>query len=152
MGDLDTNYIAYFFAGLCKYRNLVLPAAPTPRANGHGSCGRITPDAENCVHYTSRRAFRRGSPVPGNNPAGCGSGGNRSPGRGLRPKPPRCRSQIESSYSRPSRKFRFRRSVETLMVWLHSRAGIAPGTVAQSRGDGVGSEAIGKCPPVTQNP
>ena len=107
MGDLDTNYIAYFFAGLCKYRNLVLPAAPTPRANGHGSCGRITPDAENCVHYTSRRAFRRGSPVPGNNPAGCGSGGNRSPGRGLRPKPPRCRSQIESSYSQPSRKFRF---------------------------------------------
>ena len=37
------------------------------------------------------------------------------------------------------------------MLWWHSLAGVAPGGVAQSRGDGVGSEAIGGCPPVTQN-
>jgi hypothetical protein len=40
----------------------------------------------------------------------------------------------------------------TLVVSSHSRAGVAPGAVAQSRGDGVGSEAIGGSPPVTQNP
>jgi hypothetical protein len=42
--------------------------------------------------------------------------------------------------------------MQTLMVCSHSRTGVAPGAVAQSRGDGVGSEAIGGCPPVTQNP
>ena len=38
------------------------------------------------------------------------------------------------------------------MVWLHSRAGVAPGAVAQSRGDGVGSGAIGKRPPGDAEP
>lgn len=64
-----------------------------------------------------------------------------------------CRSQIESSYSQPSRKFRFlgRVTGPDGNVRIAS-PGVAPGGVVQSRGDGVGSEAIGGSPPVTQNP
>ena len=45
-----------------------------------------------------------------------------------------------------------KRSAEPPVVCSVSRAGVAPGAVAQSRSDGVGAEAIGGCPPVTQNP
>jgi len=38
------------------------------------------------------------------------------------------------------------------MVCSHSFAGVAPGEAAQSRGDGVGSEAIGESLPVMHNP
>ena len=37
----------------------------------------------------------------------------------------------------------------TLVVCSHSHGGVAPVAVAQSRGDGVGSGAIGESPPVT---
>ena len=38
------------------------------------------------------------------------------------------------------------------MVCSHSRTGVAPGAVAQSRGDGVGSEAIGGVPSCDAKP
>jgi hypothetical protein len=63
-----------------------------------------------------------------------------------------CRSQVESSSFEPDRKFRFLGSSGIPMLCWHSRVGVAPGVVAQSRSDGVGSGAIGECPPVTQNP
>jgi hypothetical protein len=50
-----------------------------------------------------------------------------------------CRSQIESSYPSQVESSGFEGRIETLMVCSHSRAGVAPGAVAQSRGDGVGS-------------
>jgi hypothetical protein len=58
-----------------------------------------------------------------------------------------CRSQIESSYSRPSRKFLFVRVPRNPVLSSHSFAGVAPGEVPKAEATELAPEAVGASPP-----